>query len=199
MNWIKGGVALLAVLAVSGEVLEAQGRSRRGPMSDRPLLGAEQILRAREQLNLTDAQVSELEAIRRETVEARRAEMGTMMELRSRAEAGDSAARAELRAQAAERREASAARREAYRNRINGVLTDEQREQLPAVGRAMARQRGMARGGRGFRGPGQRGFGPQRGFRGRGPNWNRRWRGPGPRRDFRRPWRRPDDAGPDVN
>ncbi len=203
MKIIKAGVALLAVLTLSTQALEAQQRGRRGRGPAFGQLGAEQILRARERLNLTEAQISDLEELRKETLAARRTQMGATMELRSRAQAGDTAAFAELRTLSRTQREAAQARRDEYRNRINGILTEEQQGQLPSVGRrSMARGRGFqGRSPRGFRGPGTRGVRPGRGFRGGAPEWNRGGRGFGPRsrpQRFRRGPRRPADAESDV-
>ncbi|MBM4183528.1 MAG: hypothetical protein FJ207_04785 [Gemmatimonadetes bacterium] len=50
--------------------------------------GIEAIIRARETLELTDAQIQQLDAIRREMVAQRTAEQAEMAELRSRLAAG---------------------------------------------------------------------------------------------------------------
>jgi Spy/CpxP family protein refolding chaperone len=122
----------------------------------------ERIMRARERLELTEQQISQLEAIRRDAVAQRSAEMAELAELRSRLEAGQ-IRRSELMAAMEDRRDAQQARVEERRASIDALLTDQQRESLEEL-RTRAnrpRARGAARG--------RPGGGPQPPDRGRGP------------------------------
>jgi len=99
-------------------------------LAQRPGMSPEALLRMREELGLTEQQVTRLEALRREGLAARRDQMAEMMELRSQLQAGQITreqvrervqARAEARRSAAEQRPVDRARE---------VLTDQQRLRL---------------------------------------------------------------------
>lgn len=89
----------------------------------------EMVLRLREQLSLTEAQVGRLEALRREGVNARRERMAEMLDLRSQVEAGR-ITREELQAQVRSRAEAARATPPNAGERVREVLTDQQRVRL---------------------------------------------------------------------
>jgi hypothetical protein len=88
--------------------------------------GVEAIMRARESLALTEAQIGQLDAIRREIVAERSAEQAEMAELRSQLSAGQ-IRQSEVMAAQEDRQAAAEGRVEARRARIDAVLTEEQR------------------------------------------------------------------------
>ena len=120
----------------------------------------ERIMRARETLALSEDQISQLDAIRREIVSQRSAERAEMDELRSQLAAGQ-IRQSQLMAAQEARADAAQSRAEDVRTRIEAVLTEEQRaslELMAARGRGGARRPGFAPGGRG--GVGRGGLGP---------------------------------------
>jgi hypothetical protein len=199
MRITKGGLlALGALMLIGANDLEAQAQTgdattaalRRG-------IDVETIMSLRERLALTEDQITTLDAIRREAVERRSAQMAEMAEMRSRLRAGQIRP-SEMMAFAEELRDANEGVGEARRERIAGVLDETQLEALQTLrvrgtarGRAgMRGQRGSAFGpdggrgvpGRGFRGERRRGDGFGRGFRGaRGPGETLDGRGSVPR------------------
>lgn len=137
----------------------------------------ELILRNREELELTEAQVQQLDAIRREIVQERNAAMAEMAELRSQLAAG-LIRESQVLAAREQREEGAQARAEQRRARIDAILTDTQREELLTLRRQGVRARfAPGRQGPGF-GPWRPGFAPGRGFPGRAPGFG------GPRRGF---------------
>ncbi len=136
----------------------------------------ERVMQAREELALTDDQVARLDAIRREFVQERTAEMAEMAELQSQLEAGQ-IRRSEVIAAQEDRAAAAEGRIEERRARVDAVLTDEQRAQVEQMrtraDRVRGSRQGLAPGGRGGFGPGGFGPGGPRGQRGdagvRGP------------------------------
>lgn len=169
-----GGVMILALLVLGAPDLTAQ-RGRRGPgiRADRGrVAGVERVLRLREQLELSEAQIEELDAIRREGVQRQAAQQAERAELESRLRAGQ-IERVELRDPTEARRESRIEEAAAQTERVDVVLTDAQRESLDQLGvrrRAFVTARASARrggrlgirpGGRGFEGsqrrPGMRG------------------------------------------
>lgn len=138
---------------------QMQPRMQAGP-------GPEMILRLREQLNLTEAQVSRLEALRQESVNRQRERTAEMLDLRSRMLAGQ-VTREQMQERMRARAEAALAEGQAPGERVRAVLTDQQRLQLAELqvqqlrrqvqmqGRGRAGIRGG--GGREMR-PGQRGM-----------------------------------------
>lgn len=131
--------------------------------------GVERILRMKDELKLTAAQVSQLEAIRKEQVTKRQQEATARIELESRIAAG-LATREETREQLAARRDKILDEAEATQDRIEKILTEEQRDRLREQrlqrARALVRSQGFGRGG--MMGPGfaprRQQFGPGRGF-----------------------------------
>lgn len=165
MRKLIGGLIVLSALAATGAT-ETAAQS------------IESIMRAEERLELNESQLESLEALRREAVAERTAEMTEMAELRSRLEAGQ-IQRSELMAFTEERRDARQARAEERRERLEAVLTEDQLETLQQVrrrGRAGARLGGRP----GLDGPG---FAPRGRAGVRGPQSSRR--GP-PRAPLRR-------------
>lgn len=162
MKVMRKGAIVLGALALFGAG-SASGQS------------VEAIMRARETLALTDDQIGRLDAIRREIVSQRSAEMAEMSELRSQLAAGQ-IRQSEVMAAQEDRQAAAEGRAEERRARIDAVLTEEQRAQVEQLrtraDRVRDRRQGFAPGrrnggGRGDFGPG--GFGPGRGPRGFGP------------------------------
>lgn len=172
MNRWRAGAIVTMLLALGAVDAAAQrGAMRRGggpgpglgPEGGAP--GIERILRLREDLSLTDAQVEQLEAIRRESVGRRTSHRAEVEELASRLRAGqveEEAFRERVRAL----RESTAEEREAERERVDAILDETQRDRLEelnvrARGRMGAAGRGgyapgMGPGARGWRG----GYGP---------------------------------------
>ena len=128
----------------------------------------EMLLRLREELGLTEAQVARLETLRQEAVATRRERLGEALELRSQVQAGRL-----TREQLQERMRARVAARAdapAPGERVRAVLTDPQRVRLAELQverlQRQVRMQGMrgrqgAMGGRGMmpgmrRGPGER-------------------------------------------
>jgi len=128
--------------------------------SDTSAQSVEQILRSREELELTEQQVQQLDAIRREMVQERTREQAEMAELRSQLAAG-LIRQSQMMAAREERMDGAQARAEQRRARIEGVLTEEQREEALTLRRQAARDR--IAGARGFGQGGRPGFAPGRG------------------------------------
>jgi hypothetical protein len=137
MRLMTSGAAILAVaMTLSPLQANAQGRQGRGMMGwGRPDSlrgpGIEMILRQREDLELTDDQVRQLDQIRAEAVQRRTAHQSQMAELRSRMLAGDMEVE-ELREVAESRREASVEVARQQRERVDAILNDAQRQKLDA-------------------------------------------------------------------
>jgi hypothetical protein len=112
-------------------------------------LGVEAALRMREQLKLSDAQVNQLEALRKDIVAQRQNSAREMIDLRSRIAAG-SLEREEARKQLQSRREAMRTALTQRHEQLGRILTEEQRDDLRRVQRQHARR--MMRGERGPRG-----------------------------------------------
>ena len=119
--------------------------------------GVESLLRMRETLKLSDAQVNQLEAMRKEIVAQRQSQARDMIDLQSRIAAGQ-VEREEARKQMEARRESLRTTMEQRRERMESILTAEQREQLQQARQRMERMpmRGP-RGRGGFDGPPPRG------------------------------------------
>ncbi len=150
------GMKSVAIAACALAVLGARGVAAQG---------VERIMQAREELALTDDQIARLDAIRREFVQERTAEMAEMAELRSQLEAGQ-IQRSDVMAAQEDRVAAAEGRAEERRARVDAVLTEEQRAQVEQIrtraDRVRGRGQGMAPNGpRGFgRGAGGPGFAP---------------------------------------
>ena len=164
MNWIQNA-AFAALLIGMATPARAQQPQREGePGRARGFGGGvESVLRMRETLKLSDAQVNQLEALRKEIVAQRQNEARDMIDLQSRIAAGQ-VDREEARKQMQSRRESMRTTMEQRRERLERILSAEQREQLQERMRTMhsgmrapfgpgGPRPGMApRGGRGFGG-----------------------------------------------
>jgi hypothetical protein len=176
---LLAALTMLAPLQVDGQ--QRGQRGRRGPADAMRGQRVEAIMRLREQLELNDNQIQELDRIRQEAVQRRTAHQAEMEELRSQARAGQMGREA-LREAVEARQEVAEAIREQQQERIDAILSDTQKAELEGMrGRARAFERGrrssMRRGGPGAGGGqafrGQRGF---RGHRGFGPEMRQRSR-----------------------
>ena len=173
---------------------EAPERRRgfRGP-------GVEGVMQMRDRLELTEAQLADLEAMRRESVERRNADAAEMAEMRSRLAAGQ-IQRSDLMAFMEDRREANAGVSEAARERLEAVLSEEQLgtlDQMRSNARAFAA--GRARGIRGRRDDFRRGRQDRLGrdgIRGGGGRFDGGAAGRRPGRGERRFERFEDGSGP---
>ena len=173
MRKVTGGIVALGALAVMGA-------------TDVSAQNVESIMRARERLELTEGQIESLDAIRREAVQSRTAEMSELQEMRSQLEAGQ-IQRSELMAFMEDRREGRQEAVEQQRERVEAILTEDQLETLQQM-RQRQRRVGARPGGRpGMDGPG---FAPRGRAGFRGPQGPRRGppvavpRGFGPRGQF---------------
>ncbi|MXW19010.1 MAG: hypothetical protein F4123_04835 [Gemmatimonadetes bacterium] len=192
-----------AVIAIAAADLSAQ---RRGPAlrAASGTTAVEMSLRLAERLELTQEQRDQLESIRVSMLEQRAGHTVRMMSLASEVRAG-------IRERSAIREEFAAIRGEAeeqrksFREQYDGILTDEQKQELRQVTRRAAWRRGAVRGRAGMdRWRGTRGrpaVDRGRGVGGRaGIDRGRGWHGrPGLDRsrggERTRGWRRPDGAG----
>lgn len=204
---IRTGGAALAVAAAMAITVPELSAQRRGSAA-RAVTGTTAVevsLRLAERLELSQEQRDQLEAVRVGMLEQRAGYSARLMNLRSEVRAGireRSSVREELQAV----REEGVAGRKALREQFDGILTDDQKEELRQVARRAAWRQGAMRGRpgtdrwRGMRGrpemdrwPGTRGrpgFDRGRGTRGRGEI--DRGRGG----DRGRGWRRPGGGGP---
>lgn len=129
MNWTRNAAmaALLVGMATPAAAQQGFGGPRfegRGPGG-----GVEAVLRQRESLKLSEAQVNQLESLRKEIVAQRQNEARDMIDLQSRIAAGQ-VEREEARKQMESRREELRNTMEQRRERLEKILTDAQREQL---------------------------------------------------------------------
>lgn len=157
MTFLALAVTLAAPLAAQqppqgrpGQPPEAAARRQAMVRGQPPRMQAgpspEMVLRLREQLSLTDAQVSRLEALRQEGVAARRERMGEMLDLRSQLEAGR-ITREQLQERARARAETAQGPAQGPGERVRAVLNDQQRVrlaelQVERMQRQMRAQRG---------------------------------------------------------
>jgi len=206
--------AAATVMSVAVPDLSAQRRgSARTAVATNPV---EQSLRLAERLELTQEQRDQLEAVRVGMLEQRAQHSAKLMSLQSEVRAGIRE-RGSIREALAPIREEAEAGRKALRDQYDGILTDEQKQELRQMTRRTAWRQGAVRGrtetdrwrdmrgrqgmdrgrgmpgrpgmdrGRGTRGQGQMDRG--RGIRGRG----QMDRGRGGERS--RGWRRPGGSG----
>jgi len=150
MKRMMGCAALLAaVVALAPVQLDAQmgqrgQRGQREMMSRRAQPGVEHIMRMQEQLDLSDSQIGELDAIRELVVQHRTSREAEITELRSQVMSGQ-LDREAMRESAETRRNASEAFNTDIRSRVESILTDDQKEELgDMMGRARAFQNGRA-------------------------------------------------------
>jgi len=154
MKRMMGGLMVLAMtMAVHAPELAAQ----RGPRGPRGFAGGgrgagvERIMRMREELELTDGQFQELDALREEVVRLRSAHQAEMAELMSQLQVGE-IEREAVRDAVEERAGAMEEVAEQHRERVEAILNDTQRETLEEMGaRDRAFNQGYARGMRGNR------------------------------------------------
>ena len=192
MKRTMGGAALLAAaVALAPMPVDAQvgPRAQRGMAAQEGGPGVEMILRQRERLELTEAQVAQLDKIRQELVAQRTAHQAEMAELRSKVRAGESEPAA-LREQLQARRDSAQQIRAQQQERVQAILTDAQKDSLQswsdrARGFQMGRRSALRGGALGWWGPGiGRGMQPGPGMRGRIPRFAPGARGWGMRRGF---------------
>ena len=194
-NWlIFGAIVSLAVAAPLSAQRGHRGMGTPGPRDGGPALraggGVERVLQLREDLELTEQQVADLNVLRADGLARRQAATATMMQLRSDLEAGE-ITRSEMRDALAERRATMQAEPGQMREQIERILTEEQvgilgqrarrgmrggrsqmrgrRGDVRPGGVAPNARRGTRAGQRAFRRGGsaafRRGFAPARGFR----------------------------------
>lgn len=133
----------MTLLALFAAPLAAQQPSAPAPRPRAPAMAPEDLLRMKTLLDLNTDQVTKLQTLRKETVEARRAEMGRMLELRSQIRAGE-LAREDARKAMLDQRTELRKQVEARQVQLNAVLTDKQREKLQTLRREMWLRRGAA-------------------------------------------------------
>jgi hypothetical protein len=127
----------LALASLTTTAVTAQARRGDRP----PRAGVEDLLRLRTQLELTQEQVTRLQAIREQRLAERIATATEMMRLRSRLNAGE-ITREEFREHLRTRRDAARARmQEGTRERPAELLTDAQRAKLQEFRREVRRER----------------------------------------------------------
>jgi len=139
----------------------------RGELGSR-MFSPEIALRMKSELKLSDAQVSQLEALRKEIVAERQERAREMIDIESRVAAG-LISREDVRKQFENKRDGMKDKLKDRQDRLGKVLTPEQQEQLQRSMRHGAMHRMQGRRG-GMRGPGWNGFGP--GMMGPGRGWN---------------------------
>ena len=186
MKRMTGGVALAATVMV---LMPLQAEAQRGARGQGQMMnrqaqpGVEHIMRLRDRLELSENQINQLDAVRRDMVQFRSGHQAAAAELRSQVMAGQIEADA-AREQTQARREGGEAFHEDVKARLESILTEDQRDELGDIAaQARAFQRGRASAQRG----GQRGFRRDQGARGghRGGQsqgqgaWGQGTRGPG--------------------
>jgi hypothetical protein len=182
-----GLIALLIAIAIPGFAQQPPARPMgpggRGGFDDmRPrMLNVEIAMRMKERLKLTEAQVSQLETLRKEIVAERQAQARDHIDIESRMRAG-LIEREEIRKQFEGKRDALRKTVEQRQDRIAKILNQEQQDQVArATHHLLARRMHGGQGGqqmgpgmRGHRGPGMRGqMGPgMQNFRPRRPRFD---------------------------
>ena len=155
-------IALSALVAISAIDIAAQDEvETRRVVRGTP--GVEAIMGMREALALTEEQIADLDAIRRESVQRRNTDLAELAEVRSQFAAGQ-IERSEVMAFMEGRRDANQGVEERQRERLDAILTEAQVESLhEARGRTLrfAGRRDSAR-----RGNGNRFRGARSNFRG---------------------------------
>jgi hypothetical protein len=158
---MAGALVLATSMLVGAAGVAAQPEAE-APRRMRAPAGVEALMRMREELALTEEQIASLDVIRREAVERRTATRAEMAEMRSQLDAGQ-IRRSELMAFMEERQDAMTGVAEQQRERVDAILTDEQRQTVQEMrGRAEAFERGRAS----ARPGGRAGLTPGRGLRG---------------------------------
>ena len=177
MRGLSGTVTVLAVLLAVPLQGQAGPGGQRGMRGQGPMMGgfqpmgmraADRLIRLREELNLADEQVESLKSTEEADREAHDGARLQIRGMRDQLRDGEITQGQFLDLMTAQRN-AMMQQQNAYREQIDAILTDEQKDQLQSLRGGGAPDRGMRRGrgpgrGRGFRrGPGGRG-----GFGGRG-------------------------------
>ena len=171
------GVALAATFAVAGD-LAAQRGARGGPdgVGDRQGLQVERLMAIAEELDLTEAQLDELDALRQAQLALRQERSNERLRIRSESAAGQ-LDRADVRERMQEGRAEARANAESVQEQLEGILSIDQREELLELRtQSMRHRRGMrSRGprGQGMRGRGMRGPWDGDGDRGMRGRWYR--------------------------
>lgn len=195
--------AAAAVMVMAATDLSAQRRGT-GARADIGTNAVELSLRLAERLELTEEQRGRLESVRVGILEQRAAHSARLMNLQSEVRAGIRE-RGSIREEFAAIREEAEAGRKALREQYDGILTDEQKQELRQMTRRTAWRQGATRGRTGmdrWRGARDRpGMDRGRGMRGRpGMDRGRGMRGRvgmdrGRGGDRSRGWRRPEGSG----
>lgn len=172
MKRTMGGAALLAALVALAPMQADAQVGPRGQRAAGPALrggGVEMILRQKQNLELTDAQVKQLDQIRQEAVQRRTEHQAQMAELRSKVRSGQVPVDS-LRTQVQARQEVAKAMQEAQRARVEAILDEAQKQKIEEwAGQARAFRMGRQSafgGGRGFGRGGWAAPGPHAGPRG---------------------------------
>ena len=165
MKMTMGGFLVLATLFSTGMTDVTAQQGRRGPQlrgvegrqGARQDGGVESIMSLRARLELTEDQMDQLDAIRRENLRLRTAAMAEMTEVKSQYAAG-LIRRSDVMAAMEDREEARRGLAEQQRESLQAILTEGQQESLNSARRQA----------RASRSDGRRGRGGQRRFRGDG-------------------------------
>jgi hypothetical protein len=132
MKRMMGGAAILAaammVAPIQSHAQQGPGRAQ-GQRVAAPRPGIEMILRQREQLELTQSQISQLDKLRAEAVQRRSAHQAQMAELRSKVLAGEMT-REELQKAVQAQREGATDIQKQQQEKVLGILTDAQKEKV---------------------------------------------------------------------
>ena len=157
MKMTTGGLLVLAMFFATGMTGVTAQQGRRGPQmrgaDGRQDGSIESIMRLRESLELTEDQVSQLDAIRRDNVQWRTAEMAQTTEVQSQYAAG-LIQRSDVMAVMEDREVAARGREGQQRERLQSILTEGQQESLNRLRRQNRTFAGQGRGGRGRAGAG---------------------------------------------
>jgi Spy/CpxP family protein refolding chaperone len=160
MNWMRNAAVAALMMGMAMPVMAQQREGEPARARTRAFGGGvESVMRMRETLKLNDAQINQLEALRKEIVAQRQNEARDMIDLQSRIAAGQ-IDREAARKQMQSRRESMRNTMEQRRERLERILSAEQHEQLQQRMRSMrAEMRGQrGRGGRPGMAPRGRGF-----------------------------------------
>ncbi len=161
-TWVTAGVLFLMGAVVPDQAIAQMGQRGGGGRNLQARAGcAENALRSRDTLALTEKQTTQLEALRTSCIERQQSHLSEAMELRSKLQAGQITPE-EFREARQSRQEAAQAARDQTRTRLEAILTEEQMGQL-----APMQQRAARMAGREVRGQGRQGFRGRDGFRSR--------------------------------
>ncbi len=168
-TWITAGALFLVGAVVADQAMAQMGQRRGGGRNFQARAGcAENALRSRDTLALTEEQTTQLEALRTSCIENQQSHLSEAMELRSKLQAGQITPE-EFREARQSRQETAQAARDLTRTRLEAILTEEQMSQLAPMQQRAARMAGRGFRGQGFRGRGHDAFRDRshHGFRGR--------------------------------